>query len=136
MTTRRTASTVGLLLAILTPTVAACSSDEVAARPAHPSLQCVGDEKGFHPPADIDISGPGAATADAALRADLAGVVEELGRGDVVVLSDSEYALAVDGRIVAVRRAITNPDGGWHVVDFYYCSTDETGARLVLAESE
>ena len=126
----------GFFLAILALTVAACGSDEAAAPPAHPSLECVGDEKGFHPPADIDISGPGASTADSALRADLERAIEDLGTGDIVVLSDTEYGLAVDERVVAVRRAITNPDGDWHVVDFYYCSTDETGARQVLAESE
>ncbi len=52
------------------------------------------------------------------------------------MLTDTEYGIAVDGRIVLILRAVTNPDGEWHVVDSYYCSTDETGARLGLAESE
>lgn len=121
---------------MLAPTVAACGSDGVAAPPAHPSLGCVGDETGFNPPVDLDISGPGAATADIALRADLERAIETLGTGDVVVLTDTEYGIAVDGRFVMVLRAVTNPDGEWHVVDSYYCSTDETGARLALAESE
>lgn len=124
------------LLAILALTVAACGDDGASAPPAHPSLECLADEKDFNPPVDIDISGPGAATADSALRADLERSIEDLGAGDVVVLSDTEYGIAVDGRVVLILRAVTNPDGDWHVVDSYYCSTDETGARLVLAESE
>jgi len=75
-------------------------------------------------------------TADLALRAELELAIEDLGRGEVVVLSDTEYGIAVDGRVVMVRRAVTNPDGEWHVVDSYYCSTDETGMQFVLAESE
>lgn len=136
MTSGGTASTAGILLAILALTVSACSDDETAAPPAHTSLECVGDEMDFHPPANIDISGPGAATADSALRAVLARPLENLGTGEVVELSDTDYGIAVDGRVVMIRQAITNPDGDWHVVDSYYCSTDETGARLVLAESE
>ena len=126
----------GSFVAILALTVAACGDDGAAAPPAHPRLECVGDEKDFSPPVDIDISGPGAATADSALRAALERSIEDLGTGDVVVLSDTEYGIAVDGRVVMVSRAITNPDGDWHVVDFYNCSTDESGARLVLAESD
>jgi hypothetical protein len=137
MTSRKTAPRVGcVLVAILAISVAACGGDDGAAPPAHPRLECVGDEKGFHPPAFTDISGPGAATADLALRAELERVVEVLGIGSVEVFSDTEYGVSVDGRVVMVRRATANPDGDWHVVDHYYCSTDETGERLVLAGSE
>lgn len=136
MTSWRTASTVGFLLAILALLVVACGDGGAAGPPAHPRLECGGAEKSFNPPADPIISGPGAATADSALRADLERAIEDLGTGHVVVLSDTEYGIAVDGRVVSIRRAVTNPDGDWHVGDFYYCSTDETGARLDLAESE
>ena len=124
------------MLAIALGVAAGCSDDQETAPPSHPSLECGGDEKDFHPPADIDISGPGALTADAASRAGLDRVIEDLDDGDVVVLSETEYAIAVDGRVVTVQRATTNSDGGWHVVDFYYWSTDKTGAQLILDESE
>jgi len=126
-----------LLLAILTSAVAACGDNRAAAPPAHPRLECVGDENDFNPPDSLDISGAGAATADSALHARLEFVVEELGTGEVVVLSDTEYGVAVDGRIVFIQRAVTNRDGDWHATDSFYCSISETGqGGLVLADSE
>jgi hypothetical protein len=136
MKDRRTASWIGCLLSILAMSVSACGGDDTAPPPAHPRLECVGDEKGFNPPAFTDNSGPGAATADTALRAELERLVEVFGTGNVEMFSVSEYGVSVDGRVVMVRRATANPDGDWHVVDHYYCSTDETGERLVLAGSE
>lgn len=56
------------------------------------------------------------------LRADLKGAIDDLGTGEVVVLSDTEYGIAVGGSVVSIRRAVTNPDVDWHLVDFYYCS--------------
>lgn len=103
----------------------------MAAPLAHPRLQCVGDERGFHPPADLDISGPGGATADVALREALQRTIEVLGEGEIVVLSATEYGVAVDGRIVVIRRAVTNPDGEWHVTDSFY-TTDSSSMELVL----
>lgn len=126
----------GLLAAILTSAVAACGDDGVAAPPAHPRLECVGDEEDFNPPDSLDISGPGAATADSALRARLESVVEGLGAGEMVVLSDTEYGVAVDGRIVFIQRAVTNRDGDWHATDSFFCSITDTGPNLVLADSE
>ena len=138
--TRRGAAP-SLLLAICFTGVAGCGGDEATPLPAHPNLECVGGEKGFHPPPDIDadidadISGPGASTAEGALRPGLEWIVSELGRGSLVVISGTEYGIAVDGRVVVIHRAITNSEGGCHVVDFFFCSTDETGALLVLDES-
>lgn len=126
----------GFLAAILTSAVAACGDDGAAAPPAHTRLECVGEEKDFNPPDSLDISGPGAATADSALRATLESVVEGLGAGEIVVLSDTEYGVAVDGRIVFIQRAVTNPDGEWHATDSLFCSITDTGANLVLADSE
>ncbi len=136
MTLRTPAPTVGLLVAIGALLLAACTDDQEAAPPAQPDLQCVGDEKEFNPPDQLDISGPGAATADAALRARLERKIATFGTGNVVALSNTEYGLEVDGRLVAIHRAVTNDDGDWHVVDDYYCSTDQTGAKLVLADSQ
>lgn len=126
----------GVLTAVFALTIAACGDDGVAGPPAHLRLECVGKEIGFNPPVEIDISAPGAASADSALREELEEATENLGEGEVVVLSDTEYGLVVDGRVVVVNRAATNADGDWHVVDWFYCSTDETGARLVLSETE
>lgn len=126
----------GLLAAILMSAVAACGDDGTAAPPADPRLECVGDEADFNPPDSLDISGPGAATADSALRARLAAVIEELGTGEIVLLSDTEYGVAVDGRIVFIQRAVTNRDGDWHATDSLYCSISDSGEQLVLADSE
>lgn len=125
----------GLVAAILMPAVAACGDDGTAAPPANLRLECVGDEADFNPPDSLDISGPGAATADSALRARLEAVIEELGTGEFVVLSDTEYGVAVDG-IVFIQRAVTNQDGDWHATDSFYCSIIDSGEQLVLADSE
>ena len=124
-----------VVVSVCASVVSACLDDVVTAPPAHPSLECIGDERGFNPPADIDISGPGDATADAALRTALARSIEMLGEGKVVVLSATEYGIAVDGRVVMVRRAMTNSVGDWHVTDSFYCTTDSSGIDLVLTES-
>lgn len=126
----------GLLAVILGSAVAACGDDGAPAPPAHPRLECVGNEEDFNPPDSIDISGPGAASADSVLRARLDDVVKGLGTGEVVVLSDAEYGMAVDGRIVFIQRAVTNPDGDWHATDSFFCSITDTGENLVLADSE
>jgi hypothetical protein len=131
--TLRTARGVAPLALALS--IASCGSDDVAAPPVHPRLQCVGDERGFHPPADLDISGPGSETADAALRKALQGSIEVLGEGVIVVLTPTEYGVAIDGRVVMIRVAVTNADGEWHATDSFYCSTDPSGMDLVLDES-
>jgi hypothetical protein len=63
-------------------------------------------------------------------------VVEELGTGEIVVLSDSVFGVATDGRIVFIQRAVTNRDGDWHATDSFYCSISDSGEKLVLADSE
>lgn len=126
----------GLLAAIFMSAVAACGDDGTAAPPAHPRLECVGEENDFNPPDSLDISGPGGATADSALRTRLESVIEGLGAGEIVALSDTEYGVAVDGRIVFIQRAVTNRDGDWHATDSFYCSKSESGEQLVLADSE
>lgn len=115
-------------LATLLLTIVSCGDDDpdpTAAHPtaAHPALECRDDERSLTPPSELDISGPGAATAGDALRDGVRSVVAATG-GEVLTLSDLEYAVVVDGRVVHVSRAAQyQPTGDWHVIDTFYCES-------------
>lgn len=101
--------------------LAGCARSDPERGSAHPALQCLDSEQQFNPPVEIDISGPGSATADAALRAALEPVVRFLGGGEIVVSSPTSAAVEVDSRTVHVSTAAQNARGEWHVVDHFYC---------------
>ena len=118
--TRRIQSVV---LAVVCLAVVSCGADSDEPYVAHPDLECSDDEQSIHPPADIDISGPGAATADEALRTNLGQVIEFRGGGEIVLLTEVEYAVVVDDRSIHISRAGQNVNGEWHVIDIFYCES-------------
>jgi hypothetical protein len=86
---------------------------------AHPRLECLDGEGQNNPPSNYDTDQPGAATAEDVLRPMLdaaAGPDQQ-----VVKVSDAEYGLSTDGRIVDIVRASETRPGEWHFVDEYFC---------------
>lgn len=112
-----------VVAALLAMALVSCSVDDEEPPAAHPDLECEEGEQSFTPPSEIDVSGPGAATADEALRQNLGRVIAALGQGEIVSLSEVEYAIVLNGRIVSISRAAQNADGDWHVIDMYYCES-------------
>jgi len=105
-----------VVVAVLALAAVSCTVDSEEPPAAHPDLECKDGEQSFTPPAEIDISGPGATTADEALRQNLDRVIAAIGQGEIVSLSEVEYAIVLDSRIVSISRAGQNADGEWHVI--------------------
>jgi hypothetical protein len=97
----------------------ACTDDAEDAFIAHPRLQCLEGEKQLTPPSDYDTSQPGAPTADDALRP----MLEAAARPDRVVVrvSNEEFGLSADGRIVMIVKASQSRPGEWHFVAEFFC---------------
>jgi hypothetical protein len=96
-----------------------CTDDTEDAFMAHPRLQCLEGEKQLTPPAEYDTSQPGAPTAEDALRP----MLEAAAGPDRVVVrvSNEEFGLSADGRIVLIAKARQTRPGEWHFVDEFFC---------------
>ena len=88
---------------------------------AVPQLECIEGEVEFSPPVEYATDFAGAATAEDALRPGLEVVAAGRGEGEIVRLSDFQYGLVVDGRIVTIEAASETRPGEWHLVDTSYC---------------
>jgi hypothetical protein len=110
----------GPAVALLVVLIASACSTNEDAFVAHPRLQCLDGEKQFTPPANFDISQPGAPTAGDALRPILEAAAGPEQR--IVQVSDDEFGLATDGRIILITRARQTRPGEWHFVDEFFCS--------------
>ena len=86
---------------------------------AHPQLECLDGETQLTPPSNYDTTQQGAPTAEDALRP----ILEAAAGPDqqVVQVSDAEYGLSTDGRLVDIVRASETRPGEWHFVDEYFC---------------
>lgn len=115
----------GVALGLIWFLTASCSSEDDAGVAdtfiAHPRLECVEGEKQETPPVEYATDQPGAATAEDALRPSLEADIAARGSGQIVRLSDVEYGVSEDGRVVQIQRANETRPDEWHVVDLYYC---------------
>lgn len=87
---------------------------------AHPRLECAEGETQYNPPSEYSTDQPGAVTVEDALRPVLENVAAALD-GQVVRVSDVEYGVMVEGRIVEIAKANETRPGEWHFVDDFFC---------------
>lgn len=97
------------------------SITETASGPSNTQqLECADGQSQFSPPVNYDTDGPGAATAEDALRPTLEVIVASRG-GQIVRVTDVEYGVSIDGRLQTLARASETRPGEWHFVDLNYC---------------
>lgn len=117
---RRSAKRAHLAVALVASTsvVACAGTAESTDPPAHPALDCAGRGSGT---GNYDVAGHGFETAAAALE-DRLGYYRDLYGGEIIVLSDDEAALRVDGSNVVVAAASAAASGGVFVHEDYFCN--------------
>ncbi len=86
---------------------------------AHPRLECLDGETQLTPPSNYDTTQQGAPTAEDALRPILKSAAGP--NRQVVRVSDAEYGLSTDDRIVLIAKANETRPGEWHFVDEFFC---------------